>query len=438
MWSKVFSPLLASRLKPAQKFPQLKLRPQQHRIITHQRQSNISLTSFDPNSLEYARREITPGSVVEVRNSEQNRLLALGFYEPTLLRVDVFHIYPKTVTDLPTVSEEFFLERVREAWERRRRVFSLRSVGDNNTYRVVNGASDGIPSLYVDLFSSCFARIVATSYGAERLVPSVTELLKEHGTEQVLLDTPYLKDHEKLTIMNPTISLPEVYVENGTRHLWVPPNEYPATRNNRWLLNTAHRRARHVLREVCGGKQVLCVNDRSGAATLNAVMSAKNVVINETDVGLLDRLRENLIANHSSSVFNTCETSSLEIDELGTHKMDVIYLEHHPEKLSSVKQWQMTFSSLLQQRICGEGSVLFVAQESAPLGIPDLLQQESSERQFIPAKREELFKALSTTASKYKLNIRKIRVFGPSIDHPILPECESFCFSHVFLLQGSS
>ncbi|KAH9579721.1 hypothetical protein LSM04_000226 [Trypanosoma melophagium] len=438
MWSKLFSPLLASRLKPAQKFPQLKLRPQQQRVITHQRQSKISLTYFDPNSLEYARREISPGSIVEVRNSEKNRLLALGFYEPTLLRVDVFYIHPKIVSDLPTVSEEFFLERVRKAWEKRRSVFNLQRVGDNNTYRVVNGASDGVPSLYVDLFSSCFARIVATSFGAEKLVPSVTELLKQHGTEQVLLDTPYLKDHEKLTMMNPTISLPDVYVENGTRHLWLPPNEYPTTRNNRWLLNTAHRRARYLLREVCRGKHVLCINDRSGAATLNVVMSAKSVVVNETDVVLLDRLRENLIANHSSSIFNTCETASLPVEELDIRKMDVVYLEHHPEKLSSVEQWQKTLSSFLQRRLCGEGSVLFVAQESAPLGIPDLLQQESSEREFMPAQQEELFKALSATVSEYKLNIRKIRFFGPSIDHPILPEDESLCFSHVFLLQGSA
>ncbi|KEG15614.1 23S rRNA (cytosine1962-C5)-methyltransferase [Trypanosoma grayi] len=438
MWSKVFSPLLANRLRPAQTFPQLKFRPQQHRPLTNQRRCAVPLSLLDPNSLDFARREIAPGDVVELRDSEHHRLLALGFYEPALLRVDVFHVTPKVVSELPIISEEFFLRRVREAWERRRRAFGQAGREGNNAYRVVNGTVDGVPSLYVDLFSSSFARVVATSTGAERLVPCVTEMLRRQGAEEVLLDTPYLKDREKLTLVHPTISLPGEYVENGTSHLWVPSTEYPATRSNRWLVNTAHRRTRRLLRDVCRGKRVLCLNDRSGAAALNAVMSAKQVVVSETDTALLDRVRENLVANHATAVFKTCETVAASLEDLDLRKQDVVCLEHHPYTLSSAGQWQTAFMSLLQRRICGDGSVLFVAQETAPLGITDLLQQQSSDARVMPALRDEISQAIRAAAGKHKLSTRQIRVFGPSIDHPVLPLDDSPCFSQVFLLEGSS
>ncbi|RNF09727.1 23S rRNA (cytosine1962-C5)-methyltransferase [Trypanosoma rangeli] len=436
MWSKVFAPLLPNRLAPAQKFPQLKLRPQQHRLLTHKRQCDISLTSFDANSVEFARREIASGSIVEIRDSDRHQLLALGFYEPTLLRVDVFHMTSQTVSELPIIDEEFFLNRLREAWEKRRRVFGSMVNGDNNTYRVLNGTADGIPSMYVDLYSSSFARIVATSFGAERLVPAVSELLRRQGSEQLLLDTPCLKDREKLTLVHPTIPLSAVYVENGTRHLWVPSAEVPATRSNRWLLNPAHRRIRFVLREVCRGKRVLCVNDRSGSAALNAVMSAKSVLIAESDGALVDRVRENLVSNHTSSVFNVCETTiCARIEDLDARRQDVVYLEHHPDQLSSEEEWRTTLSALLRRRICGVGTLLFVAQEAAPLGISDLLQQHFSDAHAVPAQRDAVAAALRAAASEHNLNLRQLRVFGPSVDYPILPTADALCFSQLFLLE---
>ncbi|RNF26411.1 23S rRNA (cytosine1962-C5)-methyltransferase [Trypanosoma conorhini] len=436
MWSKVFAPLLPNRLAPAQKFPQLKLRPQQHRLLTHERQCAISLSSFDANSVEFARREIATGSIVEVRDSDRHQLLALGFYEPTLLRVEVFHTTPKAVAELPIIGEDFFLRRLREAWGRRRRAFGPMLHGDTNTYRVLNGTADGIPSLYVDLFSSSFARIVATSFGAERLVPAVAEYLRRQGAEQLLLDTPYLKDREKLTLVHPTIPLSAVYLENGTRHLWVPQAETPATRSNRWLLNPAHRRIRFMLRELCRGKRVLCVNDRSGSAALNAVMSAKSVLIAEPDDALVNRIRENLVANHAAAVFNVCETTTCaRIQDLDARRQDVVYLEHHPDQLSSEEEWRTALAALLRQRICGAGTLLFVAQEAAPLGISDLLQQQYSDARVVPAQREAVAAALRAAASEHNMNLRQLRAFGPSVDYPVPPTADALCFSQVFLVE---
>nr|CCD12428.1 unnamed protein product [Trypanosoma congolense IL3000] len=436
MWPKVFAPLLAFRHAPANKFPQLKLRLRQERSLTHKREISIPLSSFDPKSIDFAHREIPQGSVVEIRDADHHRLLALGFYEPSLLRVDVFHFSPKVVTDLPVISEEFFLDRMKGAWERRQRVFRHSENGSTNAYRIVNGYADGIPSLYVDLFSSGFARVVATSTGAERIVPAVCELLRQRGVEEVLLDTPFLKGCEKVTFITPTITLPQLYVESGASNLWLPRDVHPGTSTNRWLLNTAHRRSRLLLRELCHGKRVLCVNDRSGAAALQAAMVAKQVLVSETDGPLLDRVRENLVSNHGMAIFSTCETTNAGVDHVNPRRHDVVYLEHRSDDLSTQQQWGSMLRTLLRRGICGNGSVLIAAQEVATLGIHDYaIPQSKNVGCSVPANREDIVNTFSGVAGEHGLSLRLLRFFGPSIDHPIMSYMDPACFSYVFLLQ---
>ncbi|KAG8345311.1 hypothetical protein ERJ75_000727400 [Trypanosoma vivax] len=436
MLSSLLSPLLAYRLTAGQKFPQLQLRVGEQLCLTHQRQSFVPLTSINPHSLDFARRELAPGSVVELREADHHRLLGLGFYEPSYLRVDVFQFTPRRVVELPTVSEEFFLDRVREAWDRRKRVLSRQSSGATNTYRVVNGAADGVPGLYVDIFSPSYARVVATTHGSERLVPSVAEMLRCKGVEQLLLHSPHLKDREKLNLSSPTVSLPSCYMENGASHLWVPREERPTTTSNRWLVNTSHRRARLLLREVCSGKRVMCINDRGGAAALQAVMSAKSVIVAESDTSVLDRVRENLVANHGKAVFGLCETTCAAVNDLTVRKQDVVYIDHHPEQLLATAQWHDTMDALLKRGVCGGGTIVFVAQEAAPLGIPDLVETGLS-HSSAAAQREDLMSAIRLAVSDHHLTIRSLRCFGPSVDHPVLPAVECPCFAQVFLLEGS-
>ncbi|RHW71877.1 hypothetical protein DPX39_060040100 [Trypanosoma brucei equiperdum] len=439
MWSKVFTPLLTHRLTPAEKFPQLQLRVGQQRRVTCGRQLSIPLSSFDSHSLDFARREIEPGSVVELRDADHRKLLALAFYEPALLRVDIFHHTPKVVTDLPRISEDFFVNRVKEAWGRRQSVFRHVRTGSTNAYRVVNGYADGVPSLYVDLFSSSFARVVATSAGAERIVPAVTELLRQHGVEEVLLDTPHLKDHEKLTLITPTITLPETYMENGASNMWLPRDEYPTTSSNRWLINTAHRRIRAVLRDLCHGKRVLCVNDRGGAAALQAVMTAKSVVFAESDESLLNRVRENLVANHASAVFNTCETTNSPIEELSMRQQDVVFLEHRFDTLSSPEQWQNLLKVMLFRGVCGKGSIVVVAQEVALLGMHDYVASGGGvAASVVRATRSEMFNVFNRVTAEHGLRARLLRFFGPSIDYPTLPAVEAGSYSYAFLLELAS
>lgn len=431
MYAKVFTPLLGHRVQPGQKFAQLKLLPKEHRRLTHHLQCLLPLSVFDSACVDFARRELDPGRVVEVRQAN-DRLIGLGFYEPQLQRVDVFDLIGRNVTSLPTVSEDFFVARVHAAWERRRRRLHQ---SQNNTYRIVNGHVDGLPSLYVDMFSDSFVRVIATSAGAERLVPAVAEFLRRSGTEEILLDTPTLGDQERLTLVSPTMPMSRVYVENGIRHMWLREKMRVPTVGNRYLINCANRRARRMLRDLGRGKRVLCVNDRSGSAAMNAVMTAKHVTVVDPDEDVLDWVRENLVANHSSSVFQNCETVRSSLDQLEvSRQQDVVYLEHHYETLATREQWGAALVSLIRKGVMGTGTIVVMSQEAAPLGIPDLLPRHPQSAPSVS--RIKLAEALRDAAEECRLRVRFLRAFSPSVDYPLFPEETSVCFSQTYLIEG--
>lgn len=441
MHHKLIAPLLGNRLQAAQKFPQLRLRPQEHHLITRHLQCNIPLAHFHPNSVDFARRELEAGRVVEIRRDDQ-RLVALGFYEPHLSRVDVFDATLNSVATLPTISEDFFMARVHEAWERRRRILPQTQ---NNTYRIVNGYADSLPSLFVDIFSECFVRIVATSYGAERLLPPLLDFLRRSGAEDVLLDTPTLGDTNRVSLITSTIPLPQMYVEGGVSHLWLKQDVQLSSTENLLLINPAHRRTRRMMRDLSKGKRVLTIYDRCGSASMNAVMTAKHVTVVQREEDSLDWARANLICNHSNTVFKTCETVCCNPSELRVrHQQDVVYIECHPKFLSTGEQWATLIKDLARNKVIGVGTMLIVAQEEAPLGVRDLLPRrhalfdgdvEKAEAN-LPIHRRRLAEQLRNSLENVHLRLKFLRAFSVACDHPRIPESESTSFSQVYLVEG--
>lgn len=441
MHHKLIAPLLGNRLQAAQKFPQLRLQPQEHHLITRHLQCNIPLHLFHPSSLDFAKRDLEAGRIVEVRRDDQ-RLVALGFYEPHLGRVDIFDTTPNSVTGFPTISEDFFMARVHEAWERRRRILPQTQ---NNTYRIVNGYADRLPSLFVDIFSECFVRVVATSYGAERLLPPLLDFLRRSGAEDVLLDTPTLGDTNRASLITSTIPLPQMYVEGGVSHLWLKQDVQLSSTDNLLLLNPAHRRTRRMMRDLSKGRRVLAIYDRCGSAAMNAVMTAKHVTVVHREESTLEWARANLICNHSNTVFKTCETVCCDPAELLVrHQQDVVYIECHPKFLSTGEQWAALIQALARNKVIGVGTMLIVAQEEAALGIRDLLPRrkdlfdgDSAKAEAnLPIHRRPLAELLRNSLEKEHLRLKFLRAFSVACDHPRIPESESASFSQVYLVEG--
>ncbi|KPA83290.1 putative mitochondrial hypothetical protein [Leptomonas pyrrhocoris] len=441
MHHKILAPLLGNRVQAAQKFPQLRLKPQEHHLITRRLQCSIPLTVFHPNSVDFATRELEAGRIVEVRRDDQ-RLVALGFYEPQLGRVDVFDATPNSAAMLPTISEDFFMARMHEAWERRRRILLQTQ---NNTYRIVNGYADRLPALFVDIFSECFVRVVATSAGAERLVPPLFDFLRRSGAEEVLLDTPTLGDTNRVSLISSTIPLPQMYVEGGVSHLWLKQGVQLSSTANLMLLNPAHRRTRRMVRDLGKGKRVLTIYDRSGSAAMNAVMTAKHVTVVHREEATLEWARANLICNHSSSVFKTCETVCCDPAQLRVrHQQDVVYIECHPQFLSTGEQWAALMQALARNKVLGVGTMLIVAQDEAPLGIRDLLPRrralfaggDAEAAANLPIHRRPLAELLRNSLEEVHLRLKFLRAFSVACDHPRIPESASASFSQVYLVEG--
>ncbi|KAG5498726.1 hypothetical protein JKF63_03014 [Porcisia hertigi] len=441
MHAKLLAPLAGGRIQAAHKFPQLHLQAAQRWLVTRHRQCNLPLQLFQPSSVDFAGRELEAGRIVEVRGDD-NSLVALGFYEPQLQRVDVFDMTPSLSTTLPTISEDSFMARVHDAWERRRRILPQTH---SNTYRIVNGSADSLPSLFVDVFSECFVRVVATSFGAERLVPPLLDFLSRRGAEDVLLDTPTLGDAVRASLITPTLPLPQIYVEGGVSHMWLKRDMRLPSTENLFLVNTAHRRTRRMMRDVGKGKRVLTIYDRSGSASMNAIMTAKHVTVAHREETYLEWARANLICNHSASVFKTCETVCCDPAELHLrHQQDVVYMECHPKFLSTHSQWVALVQALATNKVIGIGTILVLAQEEAPLGVRDLLPRravfyggdESKANEDRPMTRRPLADVIRDALERCNLRLKFLRAFSVACDYPLLPEEESPSFSQIYLVEG--
>ncbi|CCW68097.1 unnamed protein product [Phytomonas sp. Hart1] len=449
MYTKLLSPLLGNRIQPAQKFPQIRLKAKEHYQLTQRRRGFLSLSDFQDDNVDFIQHEYQPGQILEVRREDQ-KLLALGAFEPQLGRVDLFHTASQTPSAmLPVISEDFFTARLRDLRERRHQ--DLQQCRFTNTYRMVNGAVDGFPGLFIDQFSDSFLRVIATSALAERLLPAVSEFLLEHRAEELLLDSPTLGDRARLSFTRPTLTLPNIYVEGGVQLPWPPSkaNRQP-TLENRLLINPAHRRARHLLREISAGKRVLCFNDRSGAAALNAVMTAKQVVVVGADHAALEWTRSALLFNHGAPIFEQCELIQLQALKellhstfsLGMPPPEVVFVEHDSNSLATAQQWREFLIGMMSKGLLCVGTILITAQEGHPLGVADLsarreqrFQQESPDSTVSFGDMSPL---IMSAAEACKLQARVLRTFSSSWDFPTFPVDDPSCFSHVCLIEEPS
>lgn len=95
------------------------------------------------NEIERVEGEIEPGGLVDIYH-HQGHYLATGYFNPhSQIRVRVLSYEP-----IPTIGTDFFIERIRTAYEHRRRFLP-----EQTSYRAVFGEADFLPGLIVDKYS---------------------------------------------------------------------------------------------------------------------------------------------------------------------------------------------------------------------------------------------------------------------------------------------
>lgn len=409
MYTKVLSHLLPQRLLPAKKFPQLRLRVQAANLLVR-RPFELPFSVFDRINLEFISREVEDGNIIEIRQSNQN-FAGLGFFEPSLQEVQVFQWFCPSGAHL-LVDERLFLGNLEDAIQKREKVMPKFC----NTFRILHGAEDGIPSMFIDQFSERFYGIQVKSFGADRLLPPVTEFLRRRGAEEVIIESPSIP-RQSVSIAMPTIPLPSHGLENGISYSWFTHRgNCPSSSEN---ICTAYRRSRYVLREMCASKRVLCIHDRQGMAALNALLSADKVVLVSEDTSLVEAARSNILLNHGAPIFRKCDITEGCLKQLScASPFDIVFLEHHEGFLFSSEQWQRTIAELISLHLIKSGSVLITchcsSKETGFLGVQRLVQD---------------------VCRKDGLQSSVLRSFTDSVDYPKTRSRYLSHFSHIFVIK---
>jgi len=96
------------------------------------------------NEVDRIEGEVEPGEIVNVL-AHNGKFLARGYYNPKS------QIIVRAMTYHPTeeIDQEFFIRRVREAWDYRQRF-----IEDSDSCRLIYGEADFLPGLVVDKFGS--------------------------------------------------------------------------------------------------------------------------------------------------------------------------------------------------------------------------------------------------------------------------------------------
>lgn len=119
------------------------------------------------NEIDWADDICEDGGVVDVLDSRMRFVCRGFFHSRSRIAVRVLTRDPAEQIDL-----EFFRKRLTQAWDYRR------SLGFQNSCRVIFGESDGLPGLTVDKFGDYLSYQV-TSLGMELRMPQLQELLIE-------------------------------------------------------------------------------------------------------------------------------------------------------------------------------------------------------------------------------------------------------------------
>lgn len=246
------------------------------------------------NEIDWADDICENGDVVEVLDSRLH-FLAKGFFN----RNSRITVRILTRDRAETIDADFFVRRIRAAWENRR------SLGFRNACRVVFGESDGLPGLTVDKFDDCLSFQIV-SLGMEKHKWEVVSALRDIFSPRCIYERNDVAVREKEGMRQQKGcvygSVPEelvicehdalmaVDIENGqkTGH----------------FLDQQENRGR--LKPYCDGKSVLDLCCHTGGFAIHAALyGAERVEAVDVSETALQMVRENAERNGVSQRMET-------------------------------------------------------------------------------------------------------------------------------------
>ena len=274
-------------------------------------------------AIEHGPEGLQAGDTVTVTD-HQGRILGTGFCETGSIAVKMLSF------DNRKIDEWFFLERLKQAFEVRRRM-GLIGNPHTNCYRLVHSEGDGLAGLIIDV------------YGATAVVQAQTEGMALHLKEiaralklipELQLQAVYNKSAEAMQRIGKDDS-----VEDG--YLWGSPTENVVLENDcRFYVDWEHgqktgffldqRENRDLVRQYAQGKTVLNAFGYTGGFSVAALKGgASKVVTVDASRKAIEAAEANLELNGYSKEANPCLVADMKdyVMEMPEGAFDLVILD---------------------------------------------------------------------------------------------------------------
>ena len=372
--------------------------------------------SIASDSLSTLDQSGEPGDLAVVFDHNR-KFLAIGLLDPlSPIRIKLLH-HGKPLT----VDEEFWHNRVSRAIGIRE---TLESDPATTAYRLINGESDGLPGLIVDLYAQSIVlklyssawipylepivRLLAVQTGAERIVLRLARLVSKQETfgltDGVVFAPPV--DGEGLRVVDAHLD-PVQFLENG---LSMSADLVRGQKTGHFL---DQRENRAMVHDLAVGGRVLDVFACTGGFGLNAAAGgAVEVTAIDQSSSALANVERNFQANQDRGSVSSCQLVTKmgdafqELEHLAQRgaKFDLVVLDppSFAQKKGDVARAEAAYDRLTR---LGLGVV-------APGGV--FVQASCSSR----VSSERFFDGVQVAATKAGYDLRPFASTGHALDHP--------------------
>ena len=355
------------------------------------------------NSIIKQNKEGKSGDLAVIFDSRKNKFLACGFYDPNSpIRIKILH------TNSPvTINSEWFAKKVNEAYQKRIPLLQT----DTNSYRLIYGENDNLPSLVADVYDTVLVVKLYASFWFYHLKDILPELIKVSKAETTVLrlSRNVQKEQHPFKFTDGQILDGElknevvIFKEHGVNF---SANVIHGHKTGYFL---DHRANRKKVGELAKGKTVLDVFSYAGGFSIHALVGgAKTVTSLDISAPALEIAKDNAKLNQYSGTHHTIVGDAFEeLDKLAKakKKFDIVVIDP-PSFAKSATEVDKAVASYKKLTHLG----LQLVQKKGILVLASCSSRVTS---------EVFFDLVETTLQKYNANYTIIETTQHDSDHPI-------------------
>jgi 23S rRNA (cytosine1962-C5)-methyltransferase len=355
------------------------------------------------DSVREQNRDGQPGELAVIYD-RKDEFLAVGFFDPdSPIRVRVLHAGKPQ-----TIDTAWWSARLAQAIERRRGLFDERT----NSYRVINGESDGWPGLVLDRYDNTLVLKIYTAAWLPRL-KEISELIQAQiKPERIVLRmsrniqqpaATQFKKSESEIIFGCALDEPVIFCETGLRF------EADVLRGQKTGFFLDQRENRRIVESLARGRSVLNAFSFSGGFSLYAARGGASTVTDlDSSSHALESAKRNFALNESDASISRCKHETIQADTFE-------WLEHNQRNFDLIILDPPSFAKREVER----AKAIYAYERLAGLGIGRLAHNGILVACSCSAhvNAEEFFEAVRRAAKKSGRRFEELQTTRHAPDH---------------------